>query len=269
MKFNVKKICTFMSLMVISNIGFAGSMMNNSNKVYIGVFGGGGSSNNFDVSQYGTVFILEAGGGARSVNAFGTLDSQSTAFYGAQLGYEAHEVLLGSNSQWSLTPTAELEGFYMGQSSFDEILFNDTLRSEEIEFDVTLPIKRTVLLTNAILNFNHLRYPVHAFVGLGIGGAIVNIADATAFSPPETNNHFNSNPSDTDTTFAGQIKLGLSYDINHMTQIFAEYRWVYIANTNFTLGSAVAPGHATTSSWSIELDPQQYNLGSVGIRFRF
>ncbi len=34
----------------------------------------------------------------------------------------------------------------------------------------------------------------------------------------------------------------------------------------FVFGSTVYPTHAPTSEWQVQLDPQRYNLGDVGIR---
>jgi predicted porin len=67
--------------------------------------------------------------------------------------------------------------------------------------------------------------------------------------------------------FAGQIKLGLAYNFNKYLSVFADYRWLYIASTDFTFGSTVFPGHAETSSWQVTLDAQRYNLGTIGVRF--
>jgi len=238
-------------------------------KFYIGVFGGGGSSNNFNGTQFGTAFFPDAAGGPLAVNAFGRLSSQSAAFFGAQLGYQAQEILLNPCSHWTLGPAAELEGYSMNNSSFHGDLINNTARLPEHDFSVTYPMSRTVFLANAVMSFNHPCLLVHPYVGLGIGNAIIRIsgADAAQISPPEVGiNHYNTNTSDTNSTFAGQIKLGLSYDINKYVSLFADYRWLYLANTHFAFGSTVATGHVPTSSWQVKLDAQRYNLGDIGIR---
>lgn len=240
-------------------------------KFYVGAFGGGGSSNHFNGSQLGTAFFLEASGGPLSVNAFGQLDHQNTSFFGAQLGYQAQEILLNS-SQWTLGPAVELEGYAMNKRSFDGTLINNTARLPEHDFIVSYPMNRTVFLANAILNFNNPRLPVHPHIGFGIGNAIVRITDASATqaNPPEAGvNHYNTDTSDTNSTFAGQIKLGLSYDISKCISIFAEYRWLYLANTHFVFGSTVYPTHVETSNWQVKLDAQKYNLGNVGVRFNW
>lgn len=241
-------------------------------KIYVGAFGGGGASSNLNAVQYGTAFFTEAEGGPLAVNAFGEIKNHSMGFGGAQIGYQAPEILLNSNSQLTLSPAVELEGYYISKNSFTGSLLNNTDRLPEHDFDVSYPIKRSVFLINTVFTLNQPCLLLHPYVGLGIGGALVKISDADSsqVSPLETDiNHYNGNPSDMNTTFAGQVKLGLSYDISDMISVFAEYRWLYLASTDFTFGSTVYPIHAPTSSWHVQLDPQKYNLGSVGIRVKF
>lgn len=241
-------------------------------KFYIGAFGGGGSSNDFNGSQYGTAFFTEAAGGLLAINAFGQLNNEDASFFGAQLGYQAQEIFLNSFSQWTVGPAAELEGYFMNKKSFNGDLINNTARLPEHDFMVSYPMKRSVFLANAVLNFNNSRFLVHPYAGLGIGSAIVRITNASAIqiSPAEDGlNHYNSNTSDSNSTFAGQIKLGLGYDINKCVSLFAEYRWLYLASTDFVFGSTVFPTHVETSSWQVKLDAQKYNLGNVGVRFNW
>lgn len=241
------------------------------NKFYVGVFGGGGSSNHLDGTQLGTAFFLEEQGGALAVNAFGELENKSAAFWGIQIGYQAQEIMLNC-SQWALAPAVELEGYIMNRRSFNGDLINDTVRLPEHDFLVSYPTRRTAFLANAVLNVNTPCLAIHPYVGFGIGNAIVRISDAdsTQLSPPEAGvNHYNANTSDTNSTFAGQIKLGLGYDITKCITLFAEYRWLYLANTHFVFGSTVYPDHAVTSNWIVKLDAQRYNLGSVGIRYNW
>jgi len=238
-------------------------------KFYVGVFGGGGAPREFDASQYGTAFFTEAEGGPLAVDAFGDTNHPSAWLFGAQIGYQVPGIL-NPNSQWTLTPAAELEGYYISNNSFTGHLVNDeATRLPEHDFIVNYPMKRAVFLANAVLNVNIPCLNIHPYVGAGIGGAVIRIsgADATQISPPELGvNHYNSNTSDTDATFAGQIKLGLSLDITPCVSVFAEYRWLYLSSTQFSFGSTVYPGHAPTSGWQVKLDPQYYNLGAVGIR---
>lgn len=241
-----------------------------ANSTYVGVFGGYGSSNHITLSQYGTAFFIEAQGGPLAVHAFGDLNSQTAAFYGLQLGYQAQQIPL--HSQWTLVPGVELEGYAIAKRSFNGTLNNNTSRLEEHDFAVNYPLRSTVFLGNALFSFNHPCVFVHPYVGFGIGSAIVRVsgADAAQVNPPEAGiNHYNSHPSDTNSAFAGQFKLGLSYDINDYLSIFADYRWLYLASTELLFGSTDYPDHTPTSSWQVKLDAQRYNLGNVGIKFNW
>ena len=273
MKLRTKSIY-FLSLLALMNSSFASQNVAKgalpSGKVYLGLFGGGGSlANDFDTEQYGTVLLPEDLGGALAVNAFGEVDNDSASFIGLQLGYQAQEIWLGAGSQLSLIPAVELEGYYMYKRSYNGTLSNNTDRLLEHEFDVTYPMKKSIFLTNIVLSFNHPRFPVSPYIGLGIGSAIVDITGANSkqMDPLETGtNHYNTNTDDTDTTFAGQVKLGISYNITQAISVFAEYRWLYLSNTDFTFGSTDYSTHSATTSWQVDLDPQKYNLGSLGIR---
>lgn len=241
-----------------------------SGKIYVGAFGGSGSSNNFNASQFGTAFFTEATGGPLSINAFGQLNSKSSPFFGVQLGHQMQDIFINSSSAWRLGPAAELEGLSMSKRSFDGNLINNTTRLEERNFEVSYPMRKTVFLANAVLNFNKPHLAIHPYIGLGIGNAIVRITNASSaqISPAEDGiNHYNASTNDSKSTFAGQIKLGLSYGLNKYVSFFAEYRWIYLASTNFAFGSTVYPSHVETSNWQVNLSAQRYNLGNIGIRF--
>lgn len=236
----------------------------------VSVFGGGGAPDNSHVSQYGTAYFTEASGGPLSVNAFGQLNSPSTSFFGAGLLYQAQDILLNSSSHWTLTPGAELEGYYMSKSTFNGTIHNDTTRLPEHDFAVSYPISRTIFLANAVISFYKTHFRFHPYVGLGFGDAIANVkgANSTQINPAEAGiNHYNSNSSDTNSAFAGQIKLGLSYAINKYLSLFIDYRCLYLASTHFVFGSTVYSTHTETSNWQVKLKPETYNLGNVGLRF--
>jgi opacity protein-like surface antigen len=274
MKLPGKSAYALIGILAFTNVALADGSLKEllpaTKKLYVGIFGGGGSSNNFDIAQYGTAFFTEAEGGPLAVNAFGHVKSHSADFGGAELGYQGQAIVICTHFHWTLIPAIEIEGYYIGKSSLSETLSNTTERLAEHDFDVTYPVKRSVFLTNAILTFNQDKLPIHPYFGLGIGGAIASISDASSLQtdPPEADiNHYNANTSDSDATFAGQIKMGLSYNVTDAITVFAEYRWLYLASTDFTFGSTVYSSHASTSSWQVAFDPQNYNFGSLGIRY--
>lgn len=240
-----------------------------SEKVYFSVFGGGGASNQVNVSQYGTAFFLEP----LAVDAFGQTNSRSVGMVGGHVGYQWSDLFFNAlNRQVNLTPAVELEGYYVGKNSFSgQEVNNETTRLLAHDFLVTYPISTGVFLANTVLNFNSANYARwRPYVGAGIGAAVLSIsnADSTQTAPLELNvNHYNSNPNDKTASFAAQIKTGLNFALNDRFSVFAEYRWLYIADSDFTFGSTVYTGHPVTSSWNVNLGSQYYNLGAAGIRF--
>jgi opacity protein-like surface antigen len=271
------RISSSIFLLALSSLAFASppSVTPTTPKFYIGAFGGWGLSHDLNANQFGTIFLEELDGGPLAVNALGELDNKNSLFFGAQLGYQAQERLLNSSSHWTLAPAVELEGYAMNQRSFKGTLNNITDRDTEHDFRVSYPMRKTVFLANAVLNFNNDQSSIHPYVGFGIGNAIVRISDASSTATEiiprleDGTNHYNANTSDTNSTFAAQLKLGLNYDISKCISLFAEYRFLYLASSHFVLGSTVSPGHPASSSWHVKLDAQRHHLGDVGIRFNW
>lgn len=241
----------------------------NQGTIYFGAFGGGGSSTQANIAQYGTAFFIEAEGGPLAVNSFGRSNSRSVGIVGGQVGYQwLNSSTLFSN--WSLRPAFEAEGYYLSQSNITgHGINNDTTRLPEHDFAVSYPTSGGVFLINSVLNFDSNSW-LHPYVGAGIGGASLSISNAESIQmePPEAGiNHYNSNPNGKDATFAGQVKVGSTVSINQHFSVFAEYRWLYLAATSYTFGSTVYSTHSATSSWRVDLGSQSYNMGSAGIRY--
>ncbi|RAP37053.1 hypothetical protein B1207_06415 [Legionella quinlivanii] len=263
-------------MLALTGAGHAGTMgpvvTAVPNTIYFGVFGGGGASTKTDIYQYGTAFFDEAAGGPLAVDAFGRSNSRSVGILGGQVGYQWAEILSNPfNSNWGLVPAFELEGYYLGKSKFTgHEINNNTTRLPEHDFLVSYPMKAGVFLANAVLNFNSAECKFRPYVGAGIGGALISVDHARSIqvAPPEPGvNHYSANTSDEESVFAGQVKVGTSYVFSEHASIFAEYRWLHLAASNYTFGSTVFPGHAATSPWLVELDSQNYNLGAIGIRY--
>jgi opacity protein-like surface antigen len=262
-------------VLALSGSGHAGAMgpvVEAPGAIYFGVFGGGGSSTRTHINQYGTAFFVEDIGGPLAVDAFGRTNSRSVGLVGGQVGYQWGEHLANPfTPNWSLVPAFELEGYYLTKSDFvGHEINNDTIRLAEHDFLVKYPMDAGIFLANAVLGFNSANCGFQPYVGAGIGAALISITHAQAIqiAPPEIGvNHYNSNPNDTEATFAGQVKVGAGYSFTPHISIFAEYRWLYLGPSNYTFGSTVFPGHAATSSWRVELDAQNYNTGAAGIRY--
>ncbi len=258
--------------------GHAGAMgpvtaLSTPGKIYVGVFGGGGASTNVSIAQYGTAFFPEDTIGPLAVNGFGHTDTRGVGIVGGQVGYQWSSISLNLfNSLSGITPAVELEGYYVGKSTFTgHDINNETASLPEHDFLVSYPLNTAVFLANAVANFDLSNVNrVHPYVGAGIGAAVLSIsgADSTQVAPPEGGvNHYNGNPSDKDATFAAQVKAGLNFDVTSNVNIFAEYRWLYVSNSDYRFGSTVYPAHVPTSPWLVELGSQSYNMGAAGIRF--
>jgi hypothetical protein len=257
-------------LTLSASVAYSGSMGPESvshDSIYLGVFGGGGAITSTDISQYGTAFYTEAAGGPLAVNGFGTSSSSSTGMVGGHVGFAWPNTM---SLYWPITSAVELEGYYLGSMTITgHDLSNDTIRLDEHDFLVSYPLKTGVFLVNAVLNANNAVFGMfRPYVGVGIGSAIISISGATAtqLSPAEPGiNHYNGNANDNAFAFAAQPKVGIHYDFNPHVSLFAEYRFLYLSQTNYTFGSTVAAGHVATAPWAVSIKPQYYNMGTVGI----
>ncbi|WP_018576356.1 hypothetical protein [Legionella shakespearei] len=248
--------------------GTMGPVATSPVKVYVGVFGGAGALSSGDMSQYGTAFFTVAQGGPLAVDSFGRHDSSSMGMVGGHIGFAWPNAILNL----PVSPAIELEGFYMGGVKVEgHDINNDTVRLDEHDFLVHYPLKTGVFLVNAVLNANDSLFGnFKPYIGVGIGSAVQSVSGATSIqlSPPEPGlNHYSGNPDDTVVVFAAQPKIGVHYNFGSRASVFAEYRFVYLSEANLTFGSTIAPGHVATTSWSVSMGPQYYNMGTIGIDF--
>lgn len=247
---------------------------------YISAFGGGGAIVSSSLYQQGTALYpygSESGyidnKGPLAVNAIGTFNSNSAWLIGGHVGYRWPARLSNYvNSSWAFSPATELEGYYIGGTNIHgDDLNNNTARLVEHDFHVTYPLQTGVVLVNAVLNVNHSALgQFHPYVGAGAGLAVVSIsgANSTQKSPPEPGiNHYNSDSNDANTTFAAQPKIGVSFNLNQQTGMFIEYRFLYLAASNYTFGSTSYPTHVATTNWDVKIGSQYYNMASAGIQF--
>lgn len=233
--------------------------------VYVGVFGGGGSSSAADVTQRGTVYFTEASGGPLAVNATGKTDSGGVGFVGGQIGYELAYPSV-------VLPAFEIEGFYLDAGSRRATQQNPNVRIPEHTFDNTFPMNNAVFLANIVFSFPKIYPGVTPYVGGGIGGAHVSVDGAKSLQTNPTEgdlNHFNSGPDASAWTFAAQIKAGLRIGLGRNAYLFGEYRYLYVGATDLTFGSTVDAGHAATSAWTVSFDQTSHHLATAGIGFNF
>lgn len=269
-----KRMLSLLPMLLVAN-GYAGTMgpiEDPARYSYVGVFGGGGSLSSTSLTQFGTAFFSPVEGGPLSVNATGRTSSASQWIVGGQAGHYFSDALLPVMAQWSVLPAAEIEGYYIGKNTVTagDISSNNT-RLPEHNFAVNYSMSAGVGLVNALATFNHPDYVRwHPYVAGGVGAASVAISNASSLqtSPVEAINHF-STYSASDTAFASQAKVGLSFDCTPHLSIFGEYRYLYLGATNYVVGSTLAAGHVETTSWNLNMGSQSYNMGIGGIRYLF
>ncbi len=239
---------------------------------YIGVFGGGGGATSDTLAQLGSAYYSSTAGGPLAVNAFGNSSVSGAWLAGLNVGYQWSPILFNkTQSNWTLSPAIEIEGYDVGNTITAVELNNETARLTEHDFHAGYPMNTGVFLVNGLLSLNHSLFnTVHPYLGVGAGTAMISItnahSDQTAPAEPGIN-HYNSDPNASTVAFAVQPKIGLHFDINQHGSIFVEYRFLYISPTDYTFGSTVYPSHVATSSWNVKMGAMLYNFGTVGIRF--
>ena len=128
---------------------------------------------------------------------------------------------------------------------------------------------------NGVLNMDQSLFTnFKPYIGFGAGIASVNISGAFSeqIDPPEIGlNHYNSADSSSSVTLAFQPKVGLSYKLNEHSNVFVEYRFLYLTPTSVEFGNTnrtpAFPGHPITTNWTVALSSQYYNMGTAGIQF--
>ncbi|RUR07826.1 hypothetical protein ELY15_11775 [Legionella sp. km772] len=246
------------------NAGTMGAVGPAPGSFYIGAFGGAGGVGSENLSQHGIAYFAPP----LDVNAYGKAsDSDTVGVGGGFIGYKFGSL---SGTPWAMTPALEFEGYYFGLTQRGHDIDDNTNRLLEHDFSVSYPMDNGVLLANGVLNFDTVWGSVRPYIGGGIGAAIISIsgADSLQTTPLELGvNHYNSNTSDDDWSFAAQVKAGLNFSVSQQVSLFAEYRFLYVSPTDFTFGSTQYPGHVPTTNWNVHLDSMYYNMGTVGLRY--
>jgi hypothetical protein len=244
--------------------------------IYIGAFGGAGSLSGTEMTQSGVSFYPEAAGGPLLVNAHGTSDSSSVWLVGGHLGYQwpsnIFKTLNNINAKFTLTPATELEGYYIGGIKVrGDDINSETARLDEHDFLDTYPSSVGVFLVNAVLSVNASDFEqFHPYVGVGAGASVISISNASSIqlSPPEPGiNHFNGKTDNTATSFAAQAKVGMNFNLNQGANVFIEYRFLYLAATNYVFGPTAYPGHNVTTPWNVTIGNHYYSMGTAGIQY--
>ncbi len=282
-----------------------------SGGLYIGAFGGIGSSGGQSIAQNGTAHKGFSGEGEYEGNYYtydlpvaqsGHSTHESSTVFGGQIGYE-----WGNGS--GLAPAIEVEGLYLTadqnadlENEDDEIptkiaVIHDGVKTTVTDraelsmvqhhgelaegphtFNNTANMKVAMFMLNGVMSY-HATSKLTPYVGVGFGMALVNMKDAVSLQTGpggvektggrDDVNHFNSKDSAKDSVFAAQAKAGLRFQISGKTSLFAEYRYVNLASTDYTFGATIYPDHAPTDAWIVEHGSMHLHNGLVGIRFGF
>lgn len=270
-----------------------------SRGLYLGVFGGGGVSDNSDFTQSGVAYkrTNHAPFYAEDYNLYvdtkGKAHSQSAAIGGLHIGYEWSEIPMGSH--WGLRPALELEGYYLGSSQSGNLTNPQTelgvplhdpytgahnLVPHQHTFTDSFNVDMGVLLTNGIFTFKTpWSNKILPYIGGGIGAAITSLskANSTQTSNPllptgyEAGiNHYNANTNASSSSFATQGKAGIRAELIDHLSVFVEYRYLHVSASNYTFGSTVYPTqHAETSNWDSHLGSMNFHTGIFGIEYGF
>lgn len=246
--------------------------------LYAGFFGGAGGDASVPAAQRGIALFpltgpLSAdGNGPLNVNATGHVHSQGIGLAGVNVGKEWDGWWVGDQTgRWGLLPAAELEGFYLTHTVQGE-LRNPNARLPEHDFADSFPINSGVFLANVVVSVHSPMEGLSPYIGIGAGASYTSIngANSPQVAPPEPFvNHFNSGTSRYDWSFALQAKAGVRYALTEHMYVFAEYRFLYETDTNYTFGPTVYPTHAPTTPWRVTIGDTYKNLGVVGVGFNF
>ncbi len=263
---------------------------------YFGLFGGGSISDHGNFTQSGIAYKRLGDGQATAnydlyVDTKGRTHSKAGVLGGLHVGYEWAEIPFTDNasSGWGLRPALEVEGYYLGTSqsgylanpSAEPAVWHGVVEDSHSLAAGTHTFKNAfktdmgVLLTNIVLTFKtpwaHKIYP---YIGGGIGAAITSLSDGDSRqidpAAEPTINHFNAHTSASSSSFAVQGKAGLRAEIMEHLAIFAEYRYLHVTATNYTLGATVYPSiHSDTSAWTTHFSGMDFHSGVLGIEYGF
>lgn len=238
--------------------------------LYIGIFGGLGSSSSTNLRQQGAVYLNPPHSfPTLPIDADGsTNDSNDIPVAGVHIGYQWDHWEIGTG--WGLQPAVELEGLYIGRHTpLGTMPVHPSFLGTQY---VTIPITTGVALPNFVLT---LQTPysdtIFPYVGLGAGASFVSINGSDSANPSEPGiNHFNSDPDASDFAFSWQLKAGIKAEIFENIYLFLEYRYLFIDSTSYTFGSTDYPGaHLPTTSWNVNLGRQEFNLFITGLQYKF
>lgn len=270
--YNLGRIATAFALVSVSAIHSLAAWdccePETESRFYVGAFGGELYSDANSMYQYGTAFFAEASGGPLAIIAEGKLNKTTSGFGGVQIGYEFSKP---GCSSWTLATAGELEAFFFSQKKNGHLINQTVVGLPEHDFADSFHMDSSVVLANVVLSMKtDSLCGLSPYVGGGFGAAHLSLskADSLQVEPDEAGiNHFNSNRKDTSWAFAAQAKAGLRYNFYQKFHIFAEYRYLYVDQSNYILGSTNYPTHVPTSPWNVKVKNTHFNAFAIGLQF--
>ncbi|QSR84571.1 hypothetical protein [Methylacidimicrobium sp. B4] len=218
--------------------------------LYFGIFGGAAFGMSNGVSALDSPPLFSAGGRATPGTA---------AVGGLEVGYNFRSYALDSGKSYWLQPAAQFEAFYLGQATESGSLTGGVAGTPGISsYQFGSNLNMGVFLVDGVAK---LVTPIGLvpYIGGGIGGAYL-ASSGTSFVGPAGN--LLSSGSYAQGAFAGQGLAGLQYNLNEHWSIFAEYKILYIKETQFSYGM-------TTGNTMLIKYPEYYNIAIAGLRFNF
>lgn len=219
--------------------------------LYFGIFGGAAFGMSNGVSALDSPPLFSAGGRATPGTA---------AVAGIQVGYNFRSIALDSAKSYWLQPAAQFEAFYLGQATESGSLTGGvvgTAVSSSNQFGSNLNMG--VFLVDGVAKFV-TPIGLVPYIGGGIGGAYL-ASSGTSFVGPSGADLL-STGSYAQGAFAGQGLVGLQYNLSEHWSLFAEYKILYIKETQFSY-------LMTSGNTMLIKYPESYNIAIAGIRFQF
>ncbi len=218
--------------------------------LYFGIFGGAAFGMSNGVGALDSPPLFSAGGRATPGTA---------AVGGLQVGYNFRSYALDSGKSYWIQPAAQFEAFYLGQATESGSLTGGVAGTPGISsYQFGSNLNMGVFLVDGVAKFV-TPIGLVPYIGGGIGGAYQS-SSGTSFVGPAGN--LLSTGSYAQGAFAGQGLVGLQYNLSEHWSIFAEYKILYIKETQFS--------YLMTSGNSMLIKyPEYYNIAIAGLRFNF
>ncbi|CAB4243022.1 conserved protein of unknown function [Methylacidimicrobium sp. AP8] len=218
--------------------------------LYFGIFGGAAFGMSNGVSALDSPPLFSAGGRATPGTA---------AVGGVEVGYNFRSFALDSAKSYWLQPAAQFEAFYLGQATERGTLTGGVAGTPAIApYQFGSNLNMGVFLVDGVAKFV-TPIGLVPYIGGGIGGAYL-ASSGTSFTGP-TGNLLTTGGYEQG-AFAGQGLVGLQYNISEHWSIFAEYKILYIKETQFSY-------LMTSGNTMLIKYPEYYNIAIAGLRFNF